>query len=78
MIWALIFVFIGLFSVSLIYFELTGPVTQVMLSFQTNGAPEWFISFVLRCYHGGFIILVLGLLLFGILYGLRTENDTYQ
>lgn len=78
MIWVWIYVVVGLLTVGLAYFEITGPVMQFLNYMQVNGAPEWFITLISRGYHGAFIILCVGILLYGLLNSVKTEPDTYR
>jgi len=78
MIFVWIYILIGLFVVSLTYFEFTPALIQIFLNLETYGAPSWFIDWVIRCYNIGFIVLAVGIIIYGILQAVKEEPTTYQ
>lgn len=78
MIWTWIFVLIGVFSTSIIYFELSGPVMSLLDTFVTYGAPQATTDDIKRAYHAGYIILTVGLILYGLINSFKTEPDSYK
>lgn len=73
-----VFIIVAMITVLTIYFELTEPIMSMMTSMETAGAPEWVVDWTMRCYHGAFIILIAGIVLYGILVSQMKEYDTYQ
>lgn len=78
MLWAVIFVLIGLFILCVSYFELTGPLMQIIDVMTEYGAPEWIMHILKVGYHGFYIIVALGLIVYLIISATSTESDTYQ
>lgn len=66
------------FCVGLLYFVLSGPVQEFLNAMVTSGAPAANVAFISTCYHGAFIIVGIGLILYAILRSLMKENDTYS
>jgi hypothetical protein len=77
-IWVWIFVVIGLVSASLVYFELTPFIMEFFDQLVLWGAPAWGIGLISKCYHVGFIILAVGIILYGLLHSTKDEPDTYK
>lgn len=73
-----IFILVGLFILAMIYWEATAPIMDALLLCQEHGAPEIYISLIMRAYHVAFIILPAGIILYGILRTIRKEPDTYK
>ncbi|WP_048065446.1 hypothetical protein [Methanosarcina acetivorans] len=78
MIWVWIMVIIGLLSTLLTYFVLTEPIMGFLDIMVSWGAPEWAISTLTRSYHTGFIILGVGIIVYGLLHSTKDEPDTYK
>lgn len=78
MLWAVIFTLTGLFILCVSYFELTGPIMHIIDIMQTNGAPEWIMDILKLGYHGFYIIVTLGLLVYLIISATSEEPDTYR
>lgn len=78
MLFVCIFVLIGLFIVCLSYFALTEPVMTILTAFETAGTPSWLIDALQLSYHLAFIILAVGVVLFGFLWSVKKEPDSYQ
>lgn len=78
MLWVWIFILIGLFIVGVTYFQLTPTIIEIFTTLQLYGAPEWFISWVIKAYHIAFIILAVGIVLYGIIQATKEEPDTYR
>ncbi|AKB78645.1 hypothetical protein MSHOH_2162 [Methanosarcina horonobensis HB-1 = JCM 15518] len=78
MLWAALFVLIGLFVLCVGYFELTGPIMQIINIMQENGAPEWIMDILKLGYHGFYIIVAIGLIVYLIISATSEEPDTYR
>lgn len=66
------------FCIGLLYFILSGPLNDLLNSMVAAGAPEAKISFISMCYHGAFIVVGSGLIIYALLRSLTKENDTYS
>lgn len=66
------------FCVGVLYYVMSEPVANILLKMQTYGAPAEKIAFISLCYHGAFIIVAVGLLIYAILRSTRVEYDTYH
>lgn len=78
MIWVWIMVLIGLFSTVLTYFMLTEHIMSFLNTLIAWGAPQWAIDNVAENYHIAFIILGVGMILYGLLHSTKDEPDTYR
>lgn len=73
-----IMIAVGLFSLTLIYFELTPIVMSFFDTLVLWEAPAWGISIISKCYHAGFIVLAVGIILYGLLHSTKNEPDTFK
>jgi hypothetical protein len=71
-------VVIGLVSTCLVYFQLTPFVMEFFTQLTLWGAPEWGTDLIAKCYHVSFIILAVGIILYGLLHSTKDEPDTYK
>lgn len=78
MIWVWIMVVVGLVTTCLVYFQLTTPIMTFMNQMVIWGAPGWSVDVVTKCYHAGFIILGVGMIVYGLLHSTKDEPDTYK